>query len=196
VNAATTAIHPLLANRWSPRAFAAREVDHETLTILFEAARWAPSCYNDQPWNFILAKRGDGDAYQNLLDCLVPQNQAWAATAPVLCLAVARLQFAHNDAPNRHAWYDLGLAVAQLITQASALGLLAHQMAGFDANIARQRLDVPTGFDPVTVFALGYEGDAGRLPPGVTEKDRTQRARRRLDEFVFSGRWGMPFVGR
>ncbi|MSR13351.1 MAG: nitroreductase [Gammaproteobacteria bacterium] len=194
MESSTSPIHPLLASRWSPRAFADRDLDLETLGTLLQATRWSPSCYNDQPWSFVLARRDD-DAYQNLLDCLVPQNRAWAATAPVLGLAVARLQFAHNGAPNRHAWYDLGLAVAQFIVQATALGLCVHQMAGFDTDAARQHCKVPNGFDPAVVFALGYQGDPSRLPAGVTEKNPAERARRNVSEFVFAGRWGVPFVG-
>lgn len=187
-------LHPLLSDRWSPRAFADRSVTPATLATLLESARWAPSCYNDQPWNFIIARRENPVAYQNILECLVPQNQAWASTAPVLVLAVARLHFAHNAVPNRHAWYDVGLAVANMIVQATHLQLSVHQMAGFDPEEARRRCEIPAGFDPAVVIALGYRGDPSRLPAGVAEKDPALRERRDVTTFAFAGRWDVPFT--
>jgi len=187
-------LHPLLLDRWSPRAFSDRSVTSATLATLLEAARWAPSCYNDQPWNFIVARREDASSYQNVFDCLVPQNQAWARTAPVLMLAVARLHFAHNATLNRHAWYDLGLAVANLIVQATHLQLSVHQMAGFDPEEARRRCEIPAGFEPAVAIALGYRGDPSRLPAGVAEKDPALRERHEVTTFAFAGRWGVPFT--
>lgn len=187
-----TKIHELLSARWSPRAFADRPVEDDKLRSLFEAARWAPSCYNDQPWRFVLTRRGVDAGHAKLLECLVPANQAWAATAPVLVLTVASQTFRHNGQPNRWAWYDAGLAVGSLLAQATALGLVAHQMAGFDAEAARAALHVPSGNDVVAVTALGYLGHPSVLPPGVEEKAQDKRERRALHEFVFSGDWASP----
>jgi nitroreductase len=190
-----TAIDPLLAERWSPRAFSDRPVAPDLLLRLFEAARWAPSCYNDQPWYFLLARRGhDDDAYQRLLSCLVPFNQAWAATAPVLMLSIARVTFFRNGKPNIHAWYDVGQAVGNLLCQATALGLYVHQMAGFDATQARALFAVPAGYDPIAVAALGYRGDPAALPPEVEEKSPALRERKPLGEFVFDGGWNVPLA--
>jgi len=177
-------IHELLANRWSPRTFSSRPVEPEKLTQLFEAARWAPSCYNVQPWHFIVATREDAEGYNRMLSTLVEQNRQWAQQAPVLILAVAKLDFNHVDRPNRHAYYDLGQSVADLTVQASALGLQVHQMGGFDPNAARELFAIPKGFDPVAMIALGYdEGPAA---------DPSARTRKPLSDFVFSGSWGRP----
>ncbi len=188
-------IHDLLIRRWSPRAFAARDVEPEKLQRLFEAARWAPSCFNDQPWFFIVGQRGQGDAYERLLECLVEFNQSWAVTAPVLLVNVARAGFAYNGKPNRHAWYDVGQAMAQLLVEATHLGLVAHQMAGFDPDLARAKFDIPDGFDAVAAAALGYVGDPGDLPEGVEEKKPDERERKPVDEFVFGDGWNTPFLG-
>ena len=184
-----TAIHELLSRRWSPRAFAPRAVESDTLRALFEAARWAPSCYNDQPWAFVVTRREQDSAYQQLLSCLMPANQAWAATAPLLILTTARKVFAHNGQAHRWAWYDLGQAVGNLLCEATSLGLCAHQMAGFDAAQAHSALQMPEDYDAVAVMALGYLGDPGLLPSGVEEKSPDKRERRPLAEFVYAGAW-------
>jgi nitroreductase len=179
-----TDIHGLLAKRWSPRTFSSRPVEPEKLTQLFEAARWAPSCYNAQPWSFIVATREDAEGYNRLLSTLMEANRQWATQAPVLILAVAKLDFDHVARPNRHAFYDLGQAVADLTVQATALGLSIHQMGGFDPAAARELFAVPKGYEPVSVLALGYQEG----PP----IDPAARTRKPLADFVFSGSWGRP----
>lgn len=175
-------IHELLARRWSPRAFSARPVEPAKLAQLFEAARWAPSSYNAQPWAFIVATREDAEGYNRLLSTLVDVNRQWAQQAPVLVLAVAKLDFDHVARPNRHAFYDLGQAVANLIVQATALDLQVHQMGGFDPRSARELFAIPSGYEPVAVLALGYQ----EAPPA----DPSARTRKPLTDFVFSGSWG------
>lgn len=186
-------IHDLLTDRWSPRAFAEQDVEPEKLRRLFEAARWAPSCFNDQPWFFIVGRRGQGDTYDRLFECLIEFNQLWAVTAPVLLINVARAGFAYNGKPNRHAWYDVGQAMGNLLVEATHLGLVVHQMAGFDPELARTKFDIPQTFDAVAAAALGYVGDPGVLPEGVEEKKPGERERRPLNEFVFGDRWDSPF---
>jgi nitroreductase len=181
---ASTGIHELLARRWSPRAFAPRPVEREKLTQLFEAARWAPSSYNAQPWAFIVTTREDAEGYNRLLSTLVDVNREWAQRAPVLILAVAKLDFDHAARPNRHALYDLGQAVGNLTVQATALDLHIHQMGGFDPRSARELFAIPTGYEPVAVLAVGYQEG---LPA-----DPTARTRKPLTDFVFSGSWGRP----
>ena len=177
-------IHELLARRWSPRTFSSRPVEPEKLAQLFEAARWAPSCYNAQPWSFIVATREDAEGYNRLLSTLMEANRQWAQKAPVLILAVAKLEFDHVARSNRHAFYDLGQAVADLTVQATALNLLVHQMGGFDPTAARELFAIPTGYEPVAVLALGYqEGPSA---------DSAGRKRKPLTDFVFSGSWGRP----
>lgn len=163
------------------------------LAQMLEAARWAASCYNDQPWRFIVVTSDYSEAYAKLLDCLVPFNQGWAATAPVLMLAVAHLNFEHNNEPNRHAYYDLGQAVATLLVQATAVGVHAHQMAGFDPVKARAAFNIPPSYDAVAAIAVGYLGDPSRLPKELEEKDPATRQRHELETFAFCNEWGRPF---
>jgi nitroreductase len=179
---ATAGIHELLARRWSPRAFSPRPVEPEKLAQLFEAARWAPSSYNAQPWAFIVATREDAEGYTRLLSTLVEPNRQWARQAPVLILAVAKLDFNHVARPNRHTLYDLGQAVANFTVQATALDLHIHQMGGFDPGAARELFAIPKGYEPVSVLALGYQDE----PPA----DLAARTRKPLTDFVFSGSWG------
>lgn len=188
-------VHDLLKQRWSPRAFAPEAIEESTLVDLLEAARWAPSCYNDQPWSFIVARRGAGDAWERMLGCLVEFNQSWAQTAPVLMLAVARRGFARNGEPNRHAWYDTGQAMANLLVQATHAGLYVHQMAGFDAELARERFGIPDDHDAIAAAALGRLGDPSTLPEGMDEKDPHERERKPLAAFAFDGRWDAPLPG-
>lgn len=185
--------HPILDTlraRWSPRAFAGVPVPREDLLSLFEAARWAPSCYNDQPWFFILAEKTDEDLYARLFDCLLPGNQKWAGSAPVLMLSIARTTFAHSGKPNRHALHDVGQAMAQFTVQAVSRGLFVHQMAGFSQDKARHAFAIPEGFEPVAAVALGYPGDPGTLPEDLKAMETNPRQRRPLDEFVFQGSFG------
>lgn len=177
-------IHELLARRWSPRSFSPLPVEMAALGRLFEAARWAPSSYNAQPWSFVVATREDAEGYNRLLSTLVDVNRQWAQQAPVLILAVAKLDYNHVARPNRHAHYDLGQAVANLTVQATALNLHVHQMGGFDPQAARELFAIPAGFEPVAVLALGY--------PETPFAGAPARTRKHLDEFVFSGSWGRP----
>ena len=176
-------VHELIRQRRSPRLFQDRDIPREILVALFEAARWAASCYNEQPWRFLVASRENHEDYARLLDCLVPKNQEWARSAPVLMLSVASMRFRHNDKPNRHAFHDVGLAVSQLALQATALGLALHQMAGFDTEAARRAYAIPEGYEPVAAIAVGYPG----------EEPVKDRVRRPLDEIVFRGTWGRAF---
>lgn len=175
-------LHDLLARRWSPKAFSPRPIEPAKLRQLFEAARWAPSSYNAQPWAFIVAAREDAEGFNRLLSTLMDVNQQWARQAPVLILAVAKLDFDHVARANRHAFYDLGQAVANLTVQATALDMHIHQMGGFDPGLARELFAVPSGYEPVAVLALGYQ----LAPPA----DRAVRTRKPLADFVFSGSWG------
>ncbi len=185
-------IHPLLRRRWSPRAFAPRPVDRATLYRLFEAARWAPSSRNEQPWRFVLATQDAPEDFARLLDCLVEGNRRWAHRAPVLLLGCARTVFTHNGRPNRHAWYDLGQAMAHLTFQATAEDLYVHQMAGFSQAKAREAARVPEGYDPVVMAAIGYLGRPEDLPEGLREQELAPRVRDPLEEMVYFGRWGHP----
>ena len=191
-------IDPLLTHRWSPRAFADRPVEPEKLCQLFEAARWAASCFNDQPWNYIVATRDRPDEFQKMLACLVDANQLWAKSAPVLAISVAHTKFKHDGSPNRHAQHDLGAASASLALQATSLGLAVHQMGGFDSNRARDTFHIPADYEPGAAMAIGYPGEAAALPEKLRARETAPRTRRPISEFVFSGGWGSvaPFVCR
>lgn len=183
-------IHDLIKRRWSPRAFSDRPVEPGTLRSLLEAARWAPSSNNEQPWNFIVATKDNQAEFSRLLSCLVEGNSLWAQHAPVLMVSVARMSFEDDGKPNRHAFHDVGQAVANLIVQATALGLMAHQMAGFHPDKVRELYGVPKEFEPVAAMALGYPGDPQSLPERLRTRELAPRERKPLTGFVFTGRWG------
>ena len=183
-------VHELITKRWSPYSFDSRSVTDEDLRSLFEAARWAPSSYNEQPWNYIVAKKENPEEFQRLLSCLVDGNQVWAKAAPVLALGIAKLRFARNDQPNRAAIHDLGLAAGNLVVEATARGLWVHQMIGILPDKAREIYAIPEGYEPLTGIAIGYEGDPKALPEGLRERDLARRPRKPLKEFVFSQTWG------
>jgi nitroreductase len=187
-----TPIHELIGRRWSPRAFSERPVEPDKLRSVLEAARWAPSSRNEQPWAYLVATRADPESYEALLGVLVDFNRAWAQKAPVLILTLAHTQWAKESTPNRHGFYDLGQATSNLLIQATSLGLVTHQMAGFDVEAARERFRVPAGWEPVSVMALGYPGEVESLPDQLREREMEQRRRKPLEEFVFSGIWGHP----
>lgn len=189
-------IHELLARRWSPRAFAEQPVGREQLRSLFEAARWAPSSSNEQPWRFVMATKDDQAAYARLLDCLLEGNRKWAFRAPVLILSVACMNFDDNAKPNRHALHDTGMALENLLLQATALGLVAHPMAGFDIERARVELTIPSGYEPVAMIAVGYPGDLNVLPDYLQQREMKPRERKPLTEIAFAGQWGVPFQPR
>ncbi len=184
-------IHDLLRQRWSPRAFDDRPIEPEKLRSLFEAARWAPSSNNGQPWRFLVATKENKTEYDRLFNCLVEGNQKSAYRAPVLMLSVAQLQF-EDGSPNRHALHDTGMAAENLVVQATALGLVAHQMAGFDVEKARADLKIPSGYEPVAIIAVGYPGDPALLSDGLRAREAQQRVRKPLTEFVYSATWEQP----
>lgn len=183
-------IHPLLTARWSPRAFAAHPVSAEQLARLFEAARWAPSSYNEQPWAFLVATADDKAPFTKMLECLVEGNRAWASSAPVLMLTFASKVFAKNNKENPHAWHDVGQAIAHLTFQATADGLVVHQMAGILPDHIRAVYSVPREWSPVTGVAIGHPGDSERLSDKLRERELAPRERKPLSQFVFQGGWG------
>ncbi len=184
-------IHDLIRNRWSPRAFAGKPVAKETLLRVLEAARWAASSNNGQPWAFILATREDAAEHQRIVDCLMPGNQGWARNAPVLMLTFARTKWEGEDRLNRTAQHDLGLAAATLTLQAEAEGLVVHQMAGIEIGKIRETYDVPAVYEPVSAIAIGFQGEVDDLDSETfREREVTPRVRKTLPEFVFSGKFG------
>lgn len=187
-------IAPLLADRWSGRAYdAAKPVSREQTIALLEAARWAPSCFGDQPWRFMVwDKHVDAANWQRAFDCLVPGNQAWVQNAPLLFLITADTLFNHNGKPNRWGQYDTGAAAENLCLQASAMGLMAHQMGGFDADKARTAFAIPEQYTLMAMMSVGYPADISTLSGEVLEREMAARTRRPLGELFFDGTWGKP----
>lgn len=191
-------VHDLIRDRWSPRAFASKPVEPALLASLFEAARWAPSSSNEQPWAYLVATKDDTENFDKTLSVLVDFNAGWAKNAPVLALAVSRLSFQSNNTVNRNAFYDTGAATALLSVEATARGLLVHQMAGFDPAKAKQVFEIPPDYEPIAAMAIGYPGDPNSLPEKLRDREVAPRTRKPLTAFVMSGRWGhtASFVSR
>ncbi|NOS98731.1 MAG: nitroreductase family protein [Methylotenera sp.] len=187
-------INETIANRWSARAYDAnKKVSHEQIIALLEAARWAPSCFGDEPWRFIVwDKHADANAWQHAFDCVVPSNQTWVKDAPVLILVCAGTLFGHNQTPNRWAQYDTGAAAENLCLQASHMDLMAHQMGGFNADKTREQFAIPAEYTPMAMIAVGYEGDANNLPDELKARELAARKRKPLGELFFSETWGKP----
>lgn len=193
---ATTAVplHDLLARRWSCRAFdATRPVSREQIVALTEAARWAPSCYGDEPWRFVVWDRNsDAASWEKAFACLGEWNQNWVKNAPVLLLASANSLFRKNGKPNAWGQYDTGAASENLCLQAVAMGLMAHQMGGFDADGIRRVAAVPEQFACMAMIAVGYQAEESILDDELRELELAPRARTALGEHFFEGAWGMP----
>jgi nitroreductase len=185
-------VHSIIQNRWSPRAFGDKAVSNQVLRSLFEAARWAPSSSNEQPWAFLVGTKGEPDNFAKVLSTLIEFNQSWAKQAPVLGIAVSKLEFAKNHQPNRNAFYDTGAAVAYLTTEATARDLFVHQMGGFDPEKAKELFQIPNGWEPISAFAIGYAGDHNSLPGPLRDRELSPRSRKPISEFVMSGKWGHP----
>ncbi len=182
----------LLSKRWSPYVFADKPVSHEDLCSMFEAARWAPSSYNEQPWSYIVATKEQLQEFERILSCLVEGNQVWAKAVPVLALGVTTLKFKLNGKDNRAAVHDLGLASSDLVTEATARGLHVHQMIGILPDKARETYQIPDDSEAWTGIAIGYLGDSNQLPDALKKRDFAPRQRKTLKEFVFTGKWGTP----
>jgi|SRR5579872_270784 len=182
-------VHNLIRERWSPRAFANKPVEPTVLASLFEAARWAPSSNNEQPWAYLVATKDDAENFARTLSVLVEFNAAWAKEAAVLVIAVSRINFP-NGKSNRNAFYDTGAATALLSVEATARGLAVHQMAGFDPVKAKQVFEIPEECEPIAAIAVGYPGDPESLNQKLRDREVAPRTRKPLTEFVMSGRWG------
>lgn len=190
-------INELMRRRWSPRAFEeGRTVEREKIMAVLEAARWAPSCFNDQPRHFLVFDGSDAQALERARACLIEGN-AWAKKAPVLILSVARETFEYNGKPNRWAQHDTGLATENLLLEAVELGLAAHPMAGYDADRARSEFGIPEGFTPIAMIAIGYpyRGNLQDLDEKLRAKELASRERKSIGEIAFAGMWNKPYGG-
>jgi nitroreductase len=181
---APASLHELIRTRWSPSAFSARPVEPEKLRSMFEAASWAASCFNEQPWRFVFATKAEPEQFQRVLGLLVDRNQQWAKTAYALGFSTGKKTFTHNGAPDRFGLYDTGAAMANLAIEGTAQGVRTHFMGGFDAQRARSEFHVPDDFEIGAAFAIGYIDETAAVP--IT------RIRKSLEEIVFAGDWGVP----
>ena len=189
------AIHELLARRWSPYAFSGRPIPREDLLSIFEAARWAASSFNEQPWRYLVASRDRHEEFERVLSCLLEGNQTWAREAPTLALGCVRTTFSRNGRPNRVAQHDLGLASASLTFEATSRGVYVHQMAGMLPDRAREACGIPEDFEAVTALAMGYLADPGSAADLLQARDMNPRTRHPLSAFVFGADWGEPGLG-
>ncbi len=180
----------VLKERWSPRAYDTRPVDDDKLWSLLEAARWSPSGGNSQPWSFLVTRKGDV-AFDKLVATLSGNNQKWAGNAPLLIVSVGKNTRA-DGSPNPYASYDVGQAVAHMSIQAESAGLRVHQMAGFNAQQVRELFQIPEGYDPLTVSAIGYAGALEQLPEDLQLRETSDRSRKPWNEFVFGDKFGEP----
>jgi nitroreductase len=191
-------VHQLIRDRWSPRSFAEKVIPEDVLRSLFEAARWAPSSNNEQPWAYIVATKDDKVNFDKILGTLVEFNASWAQHASALAIAVAKLAFEQNHALNRNAQYDTGAASALLSVEATGRGLAVHQMAGFDPEKARTAFGIPEGWEAIAAIAIGYPGSPDSLPPKLKDRELAPRTRKPIREFVMTGSWGhaAPFAAK
>jgi nitroreductase len=182
---------PAIAARWSPRSYLGTPVSDAQLNSVLEAGRWAASAYNEQPWQYLVARKNvEAEAYEKLKACLVAFNQGWMGEVPVLMLACARLNSAGNGKPNPWAHYDAGQATSAMAIQAAALGLQLHQMAGFDAAAARAAFNIPEDVAPIAAMVLGTPGPASALPEQLAQRETAPRVRKPAGEVFFFGSWG------
>jgi nitroreductase len=184
-------VHELIRARWSPRAFSNRPVSDVDLKTILEAGRWAASSYNEQPWRFLVARKSD-PAFERFLNLLMPANQAWAKDAQVLIITAAKRTFSHNGSPNRYGMHDAGQAFANMMLQATAVGLRMHGMGGFDHARARVELGIPDDYEVGAAAALGYFGSPDQLSEHYRKSELAPRTRKPLHEIAFAGEWANP----
>ncbi len=180
-------LQSFISERFSPLAFAEQQLSEEKIRLLFEAARWAPSAFNEQPWRFIYATKSQPSEYNLLLSFLIEGNRIWAKNAPLLGISLARVNSQYNGKPNKYAFHDLGLAMGGLLAQATSMDIKVHQMAGFSVENAREGLLIPKEYEPVAMFTAGYYGKPDELPEDLRKRELTERKRKPLSEIVSVG---------
>jgi nitroreductase len=185
-------VHELIATRWSPYTFEDRPVSDADLCSMFEAARWAASSFNEQPWAYIVATKETPAQFQRLLSCLFEFNQSWAKAACALVLGIVRLKSERDGEDNPAAFHDLGLAAGNLLVEATARGIAVHQMMGIFPDKAREIFAIPAGYEARTALAIGYRGDPAEASEALQRREQRPRQRKPLSQFVFSEIWGNP----
>jgi len=180
-------LQAFILERFSPLAFSEKPLPEEEIKLLFEAARWAPSAFNEQPWRFIYATKNFPSEFNHLLSFLVEGNRVWAKNAPFLGISLTRVNSQYNGKPNKFAFHDLGLAMGGLLAQATSMGIKVHQMGGFSVENAREGLLIPKEYEPVAMFAVGYYGKPDELPEDLRKRELAERKRKPLGEIVSLG---------
>lgn len=180
----TRPVHNLIRRRWSPRSFADKPIGDEGMQTLFEAAGWAASSRNEQPWEYIYAHRSDDESYQKLLGCLNEGNRKWAKDAAVLVLSLARRHHSHNEKPNRHYLHDTGSANTTMLLQAASMDIYGHMMAGFQMDKTIEAFELPDDVEPCCFIALGYLGDPEQLEEPYRSRELKPRQRRPVEKFT------------
>ncbi len=182
-------IHELIIKRRSPLPFSQKAVEKEKILKLFEAARWAPSSRNEQPWRFIYSTRDDNIAFNRMFECLAEGNKIWAKNVPLLILSIAKTVSKYNSKPNIYAHHDTGMAVGNMLVQATYMGLVVHQMGGYNREKVRISLNIPGEYDPVAMIAVGYLGNITVLPEELQKRENAVRTRMPLDEIIYRNSW-------
>lgn len=177
-------IHQVIRERYSTVTFSSKEIEESKLAMLIEAARWAPSAFNEQPWRFIVGIKGKDETYDKILDCLVDANKHWAQYAPVLMISLAEDKSSVTGKQNRFAQYDTGMAVGNLLAQATSMGLYVHQMGGYSVNKAKEVFNVSDDYQLMAAMAIGYKGELGLFPDDLKEREQKKRYRKPLDDFL------------
>lgn len=178
-------LNKAIQNRWSPRAFSDKKVTKEMIALLFEAARWAPSSMNEQPWKYFFVHRDNQKAFYEVVEILTGINPVWAQYAQVLIISVVKKNYDHQNRPNKNALHDIGAANVSIAIQAAEMGLQVHQMGGFDKEKAAKYLRLETeNFEPVTIIAVGFQSDADQLPDDLKKRELQPRKRKEIGEFV------------
>ncbi|MDY6801722.1 MAG: nitroreductase family protein [Bacteroidota bacterium] len=178
-------IHVIIKNRYSPVIFSSQKIEEKKLALLFEAARWAPSSYNEQPWRFIVGVKNQDKNYAKLFDCLAEANQYWAKYAPVLVMSLAKRKLTVTGKPNRFAQHDTGMAVGNLLAQATFLGLYVHQIGGYSIIKVKEHFELTDDLEPLAIMAIGYKGEIELFPDDLQEREKNERFRKGLDEILF-----------
>ena len=182
----------IIQERWSPVAFSSSKVEEFKLKAMFEAAGYAPSCNNEQPWLFVYSTREDKEVFDDFTGFLADGNKLWAKHAYALAISMARTKFSHNDKPNRYAFYDTGMAVMNLLLQAQTLDIYVHQMGGYSIEKVKQYFRLDDDIEPIAMMAIGYLGDGTNLSPELLKRDEKRRPRKSVSEFVFKNSLSQP----
>lgn len=181
----TKNILDIIQKRWSPYSLSPEYIENEKIKILIAAAGMAPSANNEQPWLFVYTTRENREKFSDFLEFLTESNRVWAQNAYALIISIARLNSSYNGKPNRYAFHDTGMAVGNLLTQASSMDLFVHQMAGYSIEKIREYFNLRDDTEPVAVMAVGYLGDGKNIPQELLQRDEKRRPRKLLHEFSF-----------